>query len=109
MHPSSQAGSPGGTVTPAAKGGNPEGFGWKMLDYKFGDRPAYQVMKGMAKNHANGGGFCGTPATAPGGMASAAAMGSQPAAQNYDPVTPGPGAQDAGAPAVTPETEEAFL
>jgi len=48
--------NPGGVVNPPAKGkGDPSSFGWKALDYKFGDRPAYQLLK----NKATTGSWCG--------------------------------------------------
>lgn len=93
-----------------------EGFGWKALDYKFGDKPIYQVMKSIAKNKADGGGFCGKSGVPQGGMSGAGAAanaaqvagmaspGAAGAAMNPDPVSPA-----AEAPAITPETEELFL
>ena len=72
------AGNPGGIVNPQAKSAaGPDAFGWKALDYKFGDRPLYQLMK----NKATTGSFCGKGADKSGGMANPESAAAAAAAQ----------------------------
>lgn len=75
MKPTAKSGTPGGVVNPGAQAPkDAEGFGWKALDYKFGDRPLYQVAKGLLKKKSeSGGGFCGNKQNPQGGMANPAA------------------------------------
>lgn len=71
---STTPGTPGAIVAPPTKPTDPEGFGWKALDYKFGDRPLYQVAKSLLKQKtsAGNGGFCGKQTSPQGGMANQA-------------------------------------
>lgn len=72
-------------INPAKAGGKaPEDFGWSAMDYKFGDRPLYQVAKAAMK-----GNWCGKTAPTNKGMvgpsqnaAAQAAAAQSAAAQN---------------------------
>jgi len=87
---STEPGSPGAVVNPAAKSADQSDFGWKALDYKYGDKPLYQMMKGAMQNKQGTGNFCGHQQGGQGmqNPSAAAAMaakpygGAMPAGQN---------------------------
>ena len=80
--------NPGGVVNPPTKGAAPEGFGWKALDYKFGDKPLYQVTKSLLKNKTSTGSFCGGQPTGAGGMSNPAAAAALNGGGSDNPYAP---------------------